>query len=181
MSGGNRWPLEVFMHRFWQFRPDKLGLPSPGLPENHYTPDLSQRTAPSQGKTMAIVGLNHFNIVAPTQLMARVRDFYVDVLGLAEGYRPDFGIPGYWLYAGENALVHLVDGGTTGSTSGAASGTGTGHLDHIAFTATDLDGTESCLKARGWEYKKIEYPDFHLTQLFTHDPIGLGVEMNFAT
>jgi catechol 2,3-dioxygenase-like lactoylglutathione lyase family enzyme len=130
---------------------------------------------------MAIEGLNHFNIIAPAELMEQVRDFYVDVLGLEEGYRPDFGVPGYWLYAGGNALVHLVDGDSTGSTSGAAGATGTGHLDHIAFTATDLDGTESCIKALGLEYKKMEYPDFHLTQLFIHDPIGLGVEMNFAT
>lgn len=130
---------------------------------------------------MAIEGLNHFNIVASAELIAQVRDFYVDVLGLAEGYRPDFGVPGYWLYADGNALVHLVEGGNTGSPSGPSEDNRTGRLDHIAFTATDLDGTESRLKARGLGYRKMEYPDFHLTQLFTLDPIGLGVEMNFAT
>jgi catechol 2,3-dioxygenase-like lactoylglutathione lyase family enzyme len=129
---------------------------------------------------MAIEGLNHFNIIAPAALMAEVRDFYVDVIGLQEGYRPDFGFPGHWLYAGESAVLHLMDGDAIGSVSGAAGGSGTGHLDHIAFTATELDATEARLTDLGLEFRKSEFPDFHLAQLFLRDPVGLGVEMNFT-
>ncbi len=133
---------------------------------------------------MAIEGLNHFNIIAPAALMAEVRDFYVDVVGLQEGYRPDFGFPGHWLYAGEIAVLHLMDGDAIGGASGGASGVaaspGTGHLDHIAFTATDLEATEARLAELGMEFRKSEFPDFNLAQLFLRDPVGLGVELNFT-
>ena len=133
---------------------------------------------------MAIEGLNHFNIMAPAALMAEVRDFYVDVVGLQEGYRPDFGFPGHWLYAGEIAVLHLMDGDAIGGASGGASGVpaspGTGHLDHIAFTATDLEATEARLAELGMEFRKSEFPDFNLAQLFLRDPVGLGVELNFT-
>jgi hypothetical protein len=57
---------------------------------------------------MAINGLNHFNIIAPAELMETVRDFYINVVGLSEGYRPDFGIAGHWLYAGDAPVLHLA-------------------------------------------------------------------------
>lgn len=129
---------------------------------------------------MAIVGLNHFNIIAPAALMAEVRNFYVDVIGLQEGYRPDFGFPGHWLYAGESAVLHLMDGDAIGSVSGTAGGSGTGHLDHIAFTAKGLHATEARLTELGLEFRKSEFPDFQLAQLFLRDPVGLGVELNFT-
>lgn len=129
---------------------------------------------------MAIEGLNHFNIIAPAALMAEVRDFYVDVVGLQEGYRPDFGFPGHWLYAGEIAVLHLMDSGAIGGASGVGTNPGTGHLDHIAFTATDLEATEARLAELGMEFRKSEFPDFNLAQLFLRDPVGLGVELNFT-
>ena len=122
---------------------------------------------------MAIQGLDHFNIIAPKELMEEVRDFYVDVIGLQEGYRPDFGFPGYWLYAGERPILHLMDRNSTGRMSG------TGHLDHIALTCTDIGEFEGRLGRLGVDYRKSEHPGFQLTQLFLHDPVGLGVELNF--
>ena len=35
-------------------------------------------------------------------------DWYCDILGLRTGPRPDFPFQGAWLYAGENAVIHLV-------------------------------------------------------------------------
>ena len=34
--------------------------------------------------------------------------WYRDILGLRTGPRPDFPIPGAWLYAEDTAMVHLV-------------------------------------------------------------------------
>jgi catechol 2,3-dioxygenase-like lactoylglutathione lyase family enzyme len=129
---------------------------------------------------VAIEGLNHFNIVAPRVLMAETRDFYVDVIGLREGDRPDFGIPGHWLYAGDVAVLHLMEGNPADSVGGNVEVRGTGHLDHIALTATDLPSTEAALVERGVEFSKREFPDFKLAQLFLRDPVGLGIELNFA-
>ena len=129
---------------------------------------------------MAIEGLNHYNIVAPPKLMKAVRDFYVDVVGLREGDRPDFDFPGHWLYAGDAAVLHLMDGDARGWSGNPDGKLGTGNLDHIAFTATDFEAVEAKLIAHGIAYKKSEIPRFNLMQLFLHDPIGLGVELNFA-
>ena len=34
--------------------------------------------------------------------------FYRDVLGLTVGFRPKLDFPGYWLYSGGTATVHLM-------------------------------------------------------------------------
>ena len=34
--------------------------------------------------------------------LEKTKDFYVDLLGLTNGYRPDFPFPGYWLYLSQN-------------------------------------------------------------------------------
>ena len=41
---------------------------------------------------MSVVGLNHFNISAPAELIEEVRDFYVEVLGLTVGDWPNFAL-----------------------------------------------------------------------------------------
>lgn len=130
---------------------------------------------------MAIEGLNHYNIIAPSQLMAEVREFYITIVGLEEGYRPDFGVPGHWLYAGDSPVLHLMDANAMQRKGNPSGETGTGNLDHIAFSASDLSATEAKLIDQGQDYRKSEHPDLNLTQLFLRDPIGLGIELNFST
>ena len=50
--------------------------------------------------------LQHYTI-EPSDL-ERTKDFYCDVLGLENGDRPPLGFPGYWLYSGGVATVHLL-------------------------------------------------------------------------
>ena len=54
---------------------------------------------------MAINELNHINI--RTVKMEETKDFFVDVVGLEIGFRPDFPSHGYWLYCGDVPIVHL--------------------------------------------------------------------------
>ncbi|KEO57282.1 hypothetical protein [Thioclava indica] len=49
---------------------------------------------------------DHVNIQV-TQVKAKVA-WYRDILGLRTGPRPDFPIPGAWLYAEDTAMLHLV-------------------------------------------------------------------------
>ena len=74
--------------------------------------------------------IDHVNIATPD--LKTTRDFFVDVLGLEEGARPDFGLPGYWLYAGGRAIVHLqlANGRVVPSQQSA--------LNHSAFEVADL-------------------------------------------
>ena len=54
------------------------------------------------------VGLiDHFNVViAPSQVDETLR-FYREVLGLVEGFRPDFDRPGWRLYAGDHPVLQI--------------------------------------------------------------------------
>ena len=49
-----------------------------------------------------ISGMNHFTILAedPTA----TTDYYIGLLGLKEGYRPDLGFPGAWLMSASLAI-----------------------------------------------------------------------------
>jgi len=83
---------------------------------------------------MPLGGLQHFTI--EPQDLERSKSFYVDVLGLEVGNRPPLDFPGYWLYSGGTATVHLM--GTRKPREGiVVRGTekkfeDTGRFDHIA-------------------------------------------------
>jgi catechol 2,3-dioxygenase-like lactoylglutathione lyase family enzyme len=47
---------------------------------------------------MAITAMNHFTVLAED--LPATLDFYVGLLGLEPGPRPDLGFPGAWLYSG---------------------------------------------------------------------------------
>src|ERR1700682_970160 len=55
---------------------------------------------------MPLGGLQHYTI-EPSDL-ERTKDFYCEVLGLENGDRPPLDFPGYWLYSGGAATVHLM-------------------------------------------------------------------------
>ena len=65
---------------------------------------------------MPATKLDHINI-RTTQPEA-TRDFFVDVVGLRDGERPPFNFGGYWLYAGEQAVIHLTDARDSGARHG---------------------------------------------------------------
>ena len=57
---------------------------------------------------MTTRGLDHINLRADRATLDALKDFYCDVLGLENGDRPPLGFPGYWLYSGGVATVHLL-------------------------------------------------------------------------
>jgi len=136
---------------------------------------------------MALTGLDHCAI--RTGDLAATRDFFVDVLGLEDGERPPFPFPGHWLYCGGRPVVHLIGldaEGTRGLVDYMGEDrkqalTGSGAVDHVAFTAGDLDGMRETLKKLGVQSREREVPDLHLHQIFVVDPNGITVEINFPT
>src|SRR3954468_14011228 len=96
---------------------------------------------------MGLDALNHFTI-CPADLEA-TKDFYVDVLGLAEGERPPLGFPGYWLYCGGIPTVHLIGPRAADAGQPARHAGPTGLLDHIAFACTGLADMRARLAAAG--------------------------------
>jgi catechol 2,3-dioxygenase-like lactoylglutathione lyase family enzyme len=136
------------------------------------------------------LSLNHFSI--RTLDLPATKDFYVSVLGLEDGPRPEFPFPGYWLYQGPaseyaNAAVHIIgidpkdDSGLTNylGDRDAEKLRGSGALDHVAFFATGLKEMLQRLKAKGIEPRRRDVPGIGLHQLFLDDPNGIVVELNY--
>src|SRR3978361_700006 len=91
----------------------------------------------------------------------KTKNWYVDILGLEEGFTPDFKFPVYWLYLGGQDVLHLTQGGAgvtqnrmqyVGQESQATRGTGV--IDHIAFGASGLDEMIAHFKKTGTEFKE---------------------------
>ena len=118
-----------------------------------------------------INGLDHINI--STDKLADTRAFFIDVLGLTEGFRPDFGIPGSWLYCGDRAIVHLVERGAARAPSNTAA------LDHFAFAIDDFDAAAGKLAAHGVTYQALDVPGTPVRQLFIRDLNGVAIELNY--
>jgi len=123
---------------------------------------------------MKTLGLDHYNLCAPRDLLERLRLFYTEAIGLTVGYRPPFGSLGYWLYAGDKAVLHLSE---SSQESVAPSGQTT--FNHAAFNCTDLHAFRQRLTESGIEYRTARVPELDRIQLFFNDPAGNGVELSF--
>ena len=118
-----------------------------------------------------IVGMNHFTVIAEDE--QQTLDFYVGLLGLTVGYRPDLGFPGAWLYAGgPHAVLHMYFGRPMPSQRA-------GVIDHMAFTARDLRSVKARFDQRGIKYDLRQQAGAGTWQLFCYDPNGAKVELDF--
>ena len=119
-----------------------------------------------------IVGMNHFTVIAKDP--QRTLDFYVGVLGLREGHRPDLGFPGAWLYAsgGEHAILHVYFDRPAPEPSA-------GVIDHMAFSAKGLKDVKARFDERGLKYDLRQQKGAGTWQLFCLDPNGAKVELDF--
>lgn len=124
---------------------------------------------------MAILDINHYNLRGTADVMATLRDWYRDTVGLEVGDRPPFRFPGYWLYAQGRPILHLSE--QEPGESHPSPGYGT--FDHVAFTCEDFDAMKKRLDARGETYRVADVPLTHTRQIFLRDPCGNGVELNF--
>ena len=61
----------------------------------------------------------------------------------------------------------------------AASLTGSGAFDHIAFRAREPEVLIARLKDKGYPFRERQVPDMDLFQVFVEDPNGITVELNY--
>ncbi|SEK67789.1 VOC family protein [Nitrosovibrio tenuis] len=126
---------------------------------------------------MSAIGFNHYNLRAPRELLDELKTFYCEIVGLTQGQRPPFESFGYWLYAGDQCVLHLsqtrpdevrhIDVATT--------------FDHVAFTCTNRPEMEARLKHYNLPFKEGRVPSLGISQLFIKDPAGNGIELSFAS
>jgi len=123
---------------------------------------------------MTITALDHVNL--RTTRLDVLTAWYVEILGLEIGARPDFGFPGAWLYAGDVAIVHLI--GISGD-PGAGSEGGL-KLEHFALRATDAARFEARLNARGVTYRTSEIAELGVVAYNIWDPDGNHIHVDFT-
>jgi catechol 2,3-dioxygenase-like lactoylglutathione lyase family enzyme len=120
---------------------------------------------------MAIRGVDHINI--GTHRLQETVAFFRAALGLEPGWRPDFPFGGAWLYAGDTAVVHLVDLDAPKRPSNEAA------LDHFALRIDDYEAAISQLDAAGVRYRAVDIPNTPIRQINLRDPNGVNIELNY--
>lgn len=145
---------------------------------------------------MARVRLEHYNLM--TKRLRETVDFYVEVLGLYEGFYPVELGPGAWLYdSSDTPVVHMqeitadsfearkemtagrIKDGKDGAPKDFEQVYGTSTIDHIAFACEDMDGFKDRLRRMNVPFGETGLASATVRQLFLRDPNGIVVELNF--
>jgi len=134
---------------------------------------------------MPLLRLEHYLVLSDD--IDATRDFYCDVLGMREGFRPKLGFPGYWLYVGDVPSIHIAEWESYAVWTKevgipiSSRAESTGAVDHIAFNASGFDEVRARLQARGLEISENLLDEIGLRQLFIYDPNGVPIELNFRS
>lgn len=119
-----------------------------------------------------LLSLNHVSVLSFD--FERTERFYCDLLGMRVGPRPNFSVPGRWLYVGDQPLLHMLPRTNSSLVTGEVV------LDHFALTAQDMPAFEQRFTAAGLPFRRIQQADTGIWQLFLDDPDGVHVELNFG-
>ena len=119
---------------------------------------------------MQLLRLYHVNI--PTANLAKMIDWYVDIMGMRNGWRPDFPFPGAWLYVGDDAVVHLVDVDDEPKNIDPK-------IEHFAIRATGLTELLARIKKTGAEARLARVPGVPIIQANIFDPDGNHIHVDF--
>lgn len=142
---------------------------------------------------MGVRFLEHFLI--STDEPEKTRDWWVNNLGMREGWHPEFGFPVYWLYVGKQDVIHIArkkgsahqneymkaPDRSGAHAAGAELTTGSGRIDHVCFNCENLPEFVERFDRNGVEFNERQVNDGALYQLFLVEPInGIKIELNFA-
>jgi len=123
------------------------------------------------------------------------RDWFCNNLGFRSGDHPDFGFPVYWLYIGDQDVLHIgkakfsehqntylqTPSDRAGQDFSAAGALGSGRIDHVCFNCDGINEFIKRLTDNGIEFSERKAHNSNLYQLFMREPInGIKVELNFT-
>jgi catechol 2,3-dioxygenase-like lactoylglutathione lyase family enzyme len=121
-----------------------------------------------------ILSINHIQLVAEKDLVIQLRDFYCNVVGLTEGFRPAFERFGFWLYIGDKDVLHLIT-----PKKGDERSLQKSSFDHVAFKTVNYQGILKKLGSMNIYFEEKTIPGMTAHQIFLRDPAGNRVELNF--
>lgn len=101
------------------------------------------------------------------------RQFLQDLLGLTVGYRPEFGFPGYWLYQGNEPIVHLIPGG------GSPISRDSEAIDHVGLRLEGYLPFRKRLDEKAIAYSTMDLPKLGERRLFVRTPGSILIELVF--
>ena len=113
--------------------------------------------------------LDHINLVT-ADLLGAV-SFYTKILGLETGWRPDFDVPGAWLYANKMPIIHLV---------ARRSDLTEGRIEHFALLGDELETFLSHLQRNSVANYVNDIPSTDCKSVNLHDPDGNHIEVIFG-
>ena len=119
-----------------------------------------------------IENIDHVNVESDD--VERSAKFYREVIGLTEGPRPEFDRPGYWMYAGDKPVVHII---RTMPGNKMLTGSKDASISHFALQIKDYDATQKHLEKLNIKYDTNDVPDTKIRQLFIEDPEGVLIEL----
>ena len=134
---------------------------------------------------MPLDRIDHFSI--RTLKLEETRTFYENAMGMEAGGRPPLPFPGYWLYLGDHAVIHLIgidENNPKGLNEylGEVNVTelsGGGAVDHLAFRASGSKDLIDRLKILKVPYRERMVEEMNLFQLFVEDPNNITLELNY--
>ena len=122
-----------------------------------------------------------FHLAIKTADLQATRAFWVDLIGLREVARPDFGFPGAWLACsqpGGAAIIHVYAGGPALGESREVP-RGTAAIDHVSLACSGYHAYVARFRAAGLDWREFLVPGTSLWQLFVYDPSGVQLELTF--
>jgi catechol 2,3-dioxygenase-like lactoylglutathione lyase family enzyme len=142
---------------------------------------------------MGLRYMEHFLIL--TDEPERTRDWWVDTLGFRSGDHPDFGFPVYWLYIGDQDVVHIgkrnhsdhqnayltaPDSGRDQTTRRSGEEEHTGRIDHICFNCDGIEEFIERLEKNNVDFSERQAHSQAFHQVFFWEPINaIKIELNF--
>ncbi|MDB5447320.1 MAG: glyoxalase-like domain protein [Phenylobacterium sp.] len=129
---------------------------------------------------MRVNALDHVNIF--TEDMPGSARFYAELLELdvRNGPAPTAPEQVQWVYDHQDRpIIHLNAQGARQAFQRECPPGPTGPIHHVALNCSGSAEMVERLKARGAEFSMNEIASMGLTQIFTHDPNGVLLELNF--
>lgn len=107
-----------------------------------------------------------------------MKDFLVSLLGLTVGHRANLPFAGYFLYAGDQDLVHIF-GRDNDSPNDNPSINKSNHniIHHVSFFSDDYEETMHRIQKLGATFRINEMPDSDVKQIFVYAPENLLIEI----